>query len=35
MHPASRLKNVRREPGRDGNILSDLRQEGNDEVHQL
>ena len=28
-------KIVRREPGRDGKILSDHRQDGNDEVHQL
>ena len=28
-------KNVRREPGRDGKILSDHRQDGNDEVHRL
>ena len=27
--------NVRREPGRDGKILSDHRQDGNDEVHRL
>ena len=26
---------VRREPGRDGKILSDHRQDGNDEVHRL
>ena len=26
-------KNVRREPGRDGKILCDHRQDGNDEVH--
>ena len=28
-------KNVRREPGKDGKILSDHRQDGNDEVHRL
>ena len=28
-------KIVRREPGRDGKILSDHRQDGNDEVHRL
>ena len=28
-------KNVRCEPGRDGKILSDHRQDGNDEVHRL
>ena len=28
-------KNVRREPGRDGKILCDHRQDGNDEVHRL
>ena len=28
-------KIVRREPGRDGRILSDHRQDGNDEVHRL
>ena len=28
-------KNVRREPGRDGKILSDHRQDGNDGVHRL
>ena len=28
-------KNVRREPGRDGKILSDHRQDGNDEVHRV
>ena len=28
-------KIVRREPGRDGKILCDLRQDGNDEVHRL
>ena len=32
---ASRYKIVRREPGRDGKILSDHRQDGNDEVHRL
>ena len=26
---------VRREPGRDGKILCDHRQDGNDEVHRL
>ena len=30
-----RDKIVRREPGRDGKILSDHRHEGNDEVHRL
>ena len=28
-------KIVRREPGRDGKILCDHRQDGNDEVHRL
>ena len=28
-------KFVRREPGRDGKILCDHRQDGNDEVHRL
>ena len=28
-------KNVRREPGRDGKILSDHRQDGNDDVQRL
>ena len=28
-------KNVRREPGIDGRILSDHRQDGNDEIHRL
>ena len=28
-------KNVRRKPARDGKILCDHRQEGNDEVHRL
>ena len=28
-------KIVRREPGGDGKILSDHRQDGNDEVHRL
>ena len=28
-------KIARREPGRDGKILSDHRQDGNDEVHRL
>ena len=28
-------KKVRREPGRDGKILCDHRQDGNDEVHRL
>ena len=28
-------KIVRREPGRDEKILSDRRQDGNDEVHRL
>ena len=32
---ASRYKIVRREPGRDEKILSDHRQDGNDEVHRL
>ena len=32
---APRSKIVRRELGRDGKILSDHRQDGNDEVHRL
>ena len=32
---ASRSKIVRREPGRDGKILSDHRQDGNVEAHRL
>ena len=32
---ASRHKIVRREPGRDGKILCDHRQDGHDEVHRL
>ena len=28
-------KTVRREPGRDGKIFCDHRQDGNDEVHRL
>ena len=30
-----KLQGVRREPGRDGKILSDHRQDGSDEVHRL
>ena len=32
---ASRKKNLRREPGRDGKILCDRRQDGNDEINRL
>ena len=32
---ALRQKFVRREPGKDGKILRDRRQHGNDEVHRL